>query len=153
MRTSAEKVICYSKRILLGILATTLTACNIDFQIPVNQETHITFSQGGQAITEQRTETSKQLITTVNKWLSSHKNNWEIGLITRPHGFYFKGENFYVNVLNDEVSVKYCKRRHQCQLYIRKDNGLYYQLQNILSPVSKATPNDFRHEGVQYAFF
>lgn len=142
MRINAKQIVSYSKRILLGILATFLTACNIDFQIPTNQETHITFPQGGQAATEQRIERSKQLITAVNRWLSTHQTSWKIGLITRPHGIYFEGDNFYLNVLNNEVSIKYCKRRHQCQLYIKKDNDVYYQLQDILNSTSDATPND-----------
>jgi hypothetical protein len=79
----------YGKTILLGILAIILTACNIDFKIPANQEIHIAFPQSGHAAGKLQIDKSKQLIVTVNSWLSTHQSNWEIGLVTRPHGIYF----------------------------------------------------------------
>ena len=132
MKWNLKNILTFKRAIGFGFVALILGGCKMDFQLPSNQEVHIEGYQDGKVVFKQELIQSEPYITATNTWLASHASGWKAGLITRPRGIYLEGDKFYVNALENETCVKYCKTKHLCQLYINKDNGLYYKLQNMM---------------------
>lgn len=133
MKWNLKNVPTFKRAIGLAFVVLTLGGCKMDFQLPSNQEVHMESYQDGRVVFKRELIHGEPYITATNTWLTSHANGWKAGFITRPRGIYLEGDKFYVNALENETCVKYCRTKNLCQLYINKDNSLYYKLQHMMN--------------------
>ena len=86
--------------------------------------------QSNQLIFERAADLTDPAVITINDWLRGHSRGWTLGLMTRAPEIYLKGNEFYINVSKNDVSVKYCiKTNLNCNLWIKKDTELFVELQ------------------------
>ena len=108
-----------------------LAGCSLDFALPTNETMHLSVYQSGRPVSQWDLNAADPIAEAVNRWLAANPEGWEYGFITRAPQIYLTGSGFSVNVLKNEVTVKYCRAFYNCHLWIKADSSLFPVLQKI----------------------
>lgn len=121
------------KLVFILMLSILIAGCKLDFRLPANETMHLVIYTPGHAIMEKDVKATDLLPQVINRWLAANSTDWEYGFITRSPHIYLKGQNFSVNILENEVTVKYCRAFYNCHYWVKKSNGLFDEVQKIIS--------------------
>ena len=114
------------------LLSIFLTGCSIDFSLPPEQTTHLSVYESGHTIVERTLDRNDPVRDAINHWLTANRDGWKYGFMTRDPQIYLAGETFSIDILKSEVAVKYCHHFYSCNLWVKKDAGLYLKIQSLL---------------------
>jgi hypothetical protein len=130
-----------AKAIFVLCVVTVLTACKLDFSIPIHSTIELSVQQSNQEVLRGSFHGDDPVILMINDWIVAHSDGWRYAFITRPSNIYVAGEKFSVNIQEHEVSVKYCRGLFNCQFFVKNNEDLYPLIRNTATlralPVEK----------------
>lgn len=113
-------------------LSIYIGGCTLDYALPANETMRLSVYKSGQPVYERKLGTDDgPLRQAINRWLAANPLGWEYAFITREPHIYLTGKNFSVNILETEVSVKYFRGFFNCHFWVKKNNTLFLEVQNI----------------------
>lgn len=124
---------------IVGVLAgvVTVASCSMDFVIPPGGKLRLSVYRNSKMVGSRVLASDDPARRLADQWLAINREGWHYGFRTRAPQLVFSGKQFSINVLDDEVTVKFCRSFFQCHLWIKKDRDLQRTL------IATATP-DFR---------
>lgn len=120
------------KFLSLVFLSIFIAGCTLDYALPANEKMRLSVYKSGQPVYERELGMENGPVRqAINRWLAANPLGWEYTFLTREPHIYLTGKNFSVNILETEVSVKYCRGFFNCHFWVKKNNTLYLEVQNI----------------------
>ncbi|WP_157045793.1 hypothetical protein [Polaromonas sp. JS666] len=121
----------HMNRFLILLLPVLVAGCRLDFTPPVNEKVHLSVYEGKRSIQEREFENTAPSVQAVRRWLAANPEGWEYAFITRDPHIYLAGKNFSVNIVQNEVSVKYCRASYNCHFWVKQDGTLFPEMKNL----------------------
>lgn len=115
------------------VLLASLSACTLDFFLPTGEPTRLAIYKDGRLVDEKLLGAADPTRLAVTRWLAANRDGWNYAFVTRPQRFNLKGKDFFVNVAEAEVSVKYCRGFFNCHLWVKNDSGLFLEVERTLT--------------------
>lgn len=88
----------------------------------------LTVFQQGRAVANRRMGATDSVRAAVDRWLAANPDGWSYAFATRDPRLYMRGSNFYINVSETEVAVKYCRGIFNCHFWVKKDDRLFLEM-------------------------
>lgn len=117
--------------LILCVPVFLISGCTLDFSLPSNEKMHLSVYQAGRPAIDQDVTAADPAVQAVQRWLAANPEGWDYAYTTRAPGIYLKGENFSVNILKNEVSVKYCRAFYNCHFWVKAKDDLFGEVQKI----------------------
>jgi hypothetical protein len=120
------------KLFIILFLPIFIGGCKLDFSLPENEVMYVSDNRPGQTAEERQASTTDSLGQTVNCWLAENPEGWRYAFMTREPHIYLRGQHFSINILKDEVSVKYCRGFYNCHFWVKRNNDLLVDVQKMM---------------------
>lgn len=121
----------HTKLLLMLLLPVLVAGCRLDFTPPVNEKIRLSVYEGKRSVHERELENSDLLVQAMRRWFAANPEGWEYAFITRDPQTYLAGQDFSINILQNEVSVKYCRASYSCHFWIKKNSTLFPEMNNL----------------------
>lgn len=130
----------WTKVAVTALFSMSVTACTLDFPLPEEEPIRLAIFQQGRVIGQRRLDSTDSVRLAVNHWLATNPDGWSYAFATRDPRIYMRGKNFYINVSESEVAVKYCRGIFNCHFWVKKDNRLFLEVLTKLAPATTMAP-------------
>lgn len=110
-----------------------ITGCTLNFPLPSNEPMRLAIFEKGHVVGQRRLGATDSVRVAMNRWLAANPDGWSYAFATRDPRIYMRGKNFYINVSETEVAVKYCRGIFNCHFWVKKDNRLFVEVESALA--------------------
>ncbi len=124
---------------LVFLFITSLTGCTFHFSVPPGEPLHLDVFNSRDLVLERQVEMNDPVRAAISSWLAANSNGWSYAFRTPDQRIFLAGNNFHINVRENDVSVKYCKGFYNCHLWVKQDNTLFATLQKLIGSDSMLT--------------
>ena len=121
----------YTKTFLIVLLSTLVAGCRLDFMPPENEKIQLSVYEGKRSVQERALENSDPAVQAVRRWLAANPEGWEYAFITRDPNIYLAGKSFSVNIVPNEISVKYCRTAYSCHFWVKQNATLFPEMKRL----------------------
>ena len=121
-----------SKTAGIILFALSVAGCTLNFRVPVSEPVRLTVFQNGKAGADQSPAAADAVRAAANRWLAANPEGWSYAFETRDPRIYVRGKNFYMNVSETEVAVKYCRGFFNCHFWVKQDKRLFIEMKTAL---------------------
>jgi hypothetical protein len=116
------------KLLLMLLLSVLVAGCRMDFAPPANEKIHLSVYDGKRSVQERDLENADPAVQAVRRWLAANPEGWEYAFITRDPQIYLAGKDFSINILPNEISVKYCRTSYSCHFWVKQNATLFPEM-------------------------
>ena len=113
------------------LLSPLIAGCTLGFSLPTNEVVRLLVYERGQPVYTRELKVNDPLHQAISQWLATNQENWNYGLYTREPNIIVQGNDFSVDILKNEVTVKYCHAFFACHLWIKEGATLYAEIQKL----------------------
>lgn len=106
----------------------SVAGCTLNFRLPPSEPVRLTVFQNGHAEQDRSLAAADSVRVAANRWLAANPDGWSYAFETRDPRLYLRGKNFYMNVSEKEVAVKYCRGFFNCHFWVKKDDRLFIKM-------------------------
>jgi hypothetical protein len=117
---------------VLALASLFIAGCTLNFPLPSDEPLRLAIFQKGRVVSQRRLGATDLARLEVNRWLAANPDGWSYAFATRDPRIYMRGKNFYINVSETEVAVKYCRGIFNCHFWVKKDNRLFVDIETAL---------------------
>ncbi len=110
----------------------SIAGCTLNFRLPPSEPIRLTVFQSGHEREDRSLAAADPVRAIANRWLAANPDGWSYAFATRDPRLYMRGKNFYMNVSETEVSVKYCRGMFSCHFWVKKDDRLFVEMSTEL---------------------
>lgn len=107
------------------LAAVALAGCKQSFSLPIGTSVRISIPGPDGVRTERVLSPDDPVIQNINNWFAVHQDGWEYGFFRRAAHIYLGSPGIGVNIRESDVTVKICRGRFRCDLWIQKDSSLF----------------------------
>ena len=143
--------VAFAKLGVVCVVALLASSCTLEFPLAPNEQLRLTVFEQGHAVKDRRLSSADGVRIATDRWLAANPTGWSYAFATRQPRLYIRGNNFYINVSEDEVAVKYCRGIFNCHFWVKKDQRLFRQITDELNRASTNATGAVRTESTRSA--
>lgn len=115
-------------RLIALVAVLCLGGCRLSFQIPEHVPVRLSIRNNVEGIDDRTLTSDSPIIRYLNNWFRQNQEGWEYAYVDRPQYVAVKSTSFNVNIREDEVTVKTCRLKYRCDLWVKKNAVLLNEL-------------------------
>lgn len=119
------------KLFFTSLFSTLITGCTLGFSLPTNEVVHLLIYDDCQPVYKRGFQADDPLHQAIDQWLAANQENWAYGFYTRKPNIVVQGNDFSVDILKNEVTIKYCHAFFACHLWVKEETALYVEIQEL----------------------
>ena len=123
-----------AKIFLITTVAVLIAGCDMEFSALPNEPILLAVNRSGVSVYERQLDAADPVRLAINRWFAENPYGWEYAYRHRSPHILLTGNNFSVNILEDEVTVKYCHGPLRCHLWVKENKDLFPEINKLIQP-------------------